>query len=399
MARALSCSGRASAAGKGSQVTEKLDEFVVYRSDDYYAGHSSVCKTARGELLVGFRRMPNRKKQQAKNLHIDADSHVALVRSADEGKSWSDAATVHRVAGIGQQTAELTTLSDGRILMGAFRWEVLDAAEEADIGGPHQFTRNYHRWDPNTPWKGVFKMTGGMVTHSDDDGETWAPWRAVVLPEPYLEGLCSIQGKCVELPGGRILLPAYATTAPGRGTCSVCLASDDRGESFTFLSSIADVPGRKGGMSLCEPSLYLTAGGDVVCLIRSTGDPHGAIWLSRSADGGATWQLERLNGVNGHPTKAIRLSDGRVLVVYGYRYLPGCGVRLRIVDPECRRIGEAEEIVVRDDGAPPDATDEPGYFDLGYPDAVEIEPGKVLIVYYWPDEVADCRIEASVLRV
>jgi hypothetical protein len=377
----------------------KLRDFIVYRSDDFYAIAPTVCRARDGGLIVGFRRMPNRQKEGRWNMHIDTESHVVLATSGDGGGTWSEPRRVEATLGVGQQSAQLTTLSDGRILLGSFRWGIVDAEREEDMGGPHVFTRAYHRRQPNNPWKGVFKMMGGMVCHSDDHGRTFTPWRTVGVPkEKYLEGLCAIEGKVAELPSGRLLLPVYATTT-GPSYCALCLASEDRGETWSFLSAVAQNPHPKGP-SFDEHSLTRLGNGDVVSFHRSTWDIHDAIWLSRSCDEGKTWKLERLNGVIGHPTKGVVLSDGRVLMVYGYRHFPRAGVRLRLLDPECRDIASAPEFIVRDDAVPADRPPDKGMnTDFGYPDAIEIEPGLVLVVYYFPDPVAGGHIAASLVRI
>jgi hypothetical protein len=378
---------------------KKIRDLVVCRSDDFYAIAPTVCRARNGDLLAGFRRMPNRQKEGRWNMHIDTESRVALARSRDGGATWSGPATVEPTPGIGQQSAQLTALSDGRILLASFQWGVVEAAEEKDAGGPHVFTRAYHRRQPNNPWKGIFKMMGGLVCHSDDDGRTFSPWRPVGVPkEAYLEGLCAIEGKVAELPGGRLLMPVYATVT-GASYCALGLASDDRGLSWAFHGPVAQNPHPKG-QGFDEHSFTRLRSGEIVSWHRATWDLHDAVWMSRSRDEGKTWALARLNGVVGHPTKGIVLSDGRVLMVYGYRHFPRAGVRLRLLDPECREVAGAEEFVLRDDAVPADHPPDKGMnTDFGYPDAVEVEPGLVFVVYYFPDPVAGGRVEGSLVRV
>jgi hypothetical protein len=89
-----------------------------------------------------------------------------------------------------------------------------------------------------------------------------------------------------------------------------------------------------------------------------------------SDDGGRTWGfLSRVNDW-GAPGDLVRISDGRIACVYGYR-MPPFGVRARISEDEGRTWGS--ELVLRDDG---------GSWDLGYPRVVEPEPGRLLAVYY-----------------
>ena len=70
---------------------------------------------------------------------------------------------------------------------------------------------------------------------------------------------------------------------------------------------------------------------------------------------------------------ALTLPSGNVLIVYGYRREP-YGIRARVLDPECRAPGDAQEHVIRRDG---------GVLDLGYPHAALMRDGRVVIVYYF----------------
>ena len=120
-----------------------------------------------------------------------------------------------------------------------------------------------------------------------------------------------------------------------------------------------------------ETSLIETPGGDLVAFIRTDHfQDHGVV--VRSTDRGKTWKPWQDMGVIGHPYHAVRLPDGRVFLVYGYRH-PPFGIRARLLDPECRHF-DAPEIVLRDDG---------GGSDLGYPWACVTADGRVLAVYYF----------------
>ncbi|BCW97436.1 MAG: hypothetical protein KatS3mg024_0263 [Armatimonadota bacterium] len=89
-------------------------------------------------------------------------------------------------------------------------------------------------------------------------------------------------------------------------------------------------------------------------------------------DGGRSFEPWEDAEVFGHPFQAVTLPDGRVLVVYGYRRAP-FGIRAKLLDPECTDFRQAPEIVIREDG---------GNTDLGYPWAVLLPDGKVVVVYY-----------------
>jgi hypothetical protein len=119
----------------------------------------------------------------------------------------------------------------------------------------------------------------------------------------------------------------------------------------------------------------------VFCRTTGVGD---SLLTARSEDGGFTWSPWVRHATKGHPYHPLQLSDGRVLLTYGYRHAP-YGIRMRILDAECTNIDDAEEFIVRDDG---------GGTDLGYPWAVELPNGEVLVVYYWSGP-RDGRVIAS----
>jgi hypothetical protein len=92
--------------------------------------------------------------------------------------------------------------------------------------------------------------------------------------------------------------------------------------------------------------------------------------------------------MQGHPHDPLRLRDGRFLLVYGYRH-PPYGIRARLYDPDRERPEDAPEIVVRDDAAGP---------DVGYPSAVELADGRVLVAYYFVDPDGIRHVAGSVLE-
>ena len=69
----------------------------------------------------------------------------------------------------------------------------------------------------------------------------------------------------------------------------------------------------------------------------------------------------------------IRLRDGRLCLVYGYRDAP-YGIRAKLSEDEGKTWSEA--IHLRDDG---------GNHDLGYPRIAQRPDGKVVAVYYFND--------------
>jgi sialidase-1 len=111
--------------------------------------------------------------------------------------------------------------------------------------------------------------------------------------------------------------------------------------------------------------------------------------IARSTDGGQSFEPWQDCGWQGHPHDALQLSDGRVLLVYGYRHQP-YGIRARVLNAECTDVATAAEIVLRDDG---------GSSDLGYPWATQTADGHVLVVYYFNKEGGTRHIAGTLLAV
>jgi len=68
----------------------KIGDIVIYQNEQFYCAFPSIVRQPKGELLVAFRRAPNRRVLGEKGYsHTDANSQLMLVRSKDSGKTWS----------------------------------------------------------------------------------------------------------------------------------------------------------------------------------------------------------------------------------------------------------------------------------------------------------------------
>lgn len=121
------------------------------------------------------------------------------------------------------------------------------------------------------------------------------------------------------------------------------------------------------------------------------GLPRNWIDVYESFDNGKTWKF--LNKIadtdtgirNGNPPSMVRLINGTLCVIYGYRGLP-YGIRARV----SRDNGKtwSKEIILRDDSIS---------WDLGYLRSVVREDGKVVSIYYYATkERPERHIEATI---
>lgn len=342
----------------------KEKDIVIYRDDQFYSAFPSIVTRPDGEIIVAFRRAPDRKIfGESGSTHCDPNSYLVLVRSKDNGETWTrDPELILAHPFGGSQDPCMIQLRDGSLVCSSYGWAQLreGKAEQVDASLRH----------------GDFVFLGGYLTRSEDGGHTW---QGIIEP-PAVPGCVTKtvlgkpcpaynRGPMWESRDGRLLwaVAAQSQIEP-RITDVHLMTSKDGGRTWDYASLIAHHPSG----SLNETALYETPKGDIVAFLRSEGlDDH--TFVARSTDAGKSFQPLQDAGFQGHPHCLTRLPDGSALLVYGYRHAP-FGIRARVLDPECTDFATAAEIVLRDDG---------GNGDLGYPWVSVLAGGRVLVVYYF----------------
>jgi sialidase-1 len=342
----------------------KVEDIVIYRDDKFYSAFPSIVRRPDGELIVAFRRAPERRRLGEKACsHADPNSQLVLVRSRDGGKTWSqEPELIFANPFGGSQDPCMVQLRNGTIVCTTYSWALLPA--------------NYTATLSNTLCHGSFAFLGGYVLRSRDGGHSWQwPFRP---PHVSADATLDIfdqpvpaynRGAMCEGRDGRLywVVAANAGTAPRR-TETHLLISPDKGETWQYACPVATDP----TVSFNEVSLCETPKGDLVAFLR-TADFDDHTIVARSTDHGKSFQPWQDAGFQGHPHYALRLPDKRVLLVYGYRHAP-FGIRARVLDAECTNFASAGEIVLRDDG---------GNGDLGYPWAAMLSRNRALVIYYF----------------
>ena len=342
----------------------KLADVVIYRDAKFYAAFPSIVRRPTGELLVAFRRAPDRRTFGEHGVtHTDSNSQLVLVRSGDGGQTWSQAPELMYAHPFGgSQDPCMVQLRDGTLLCTSYAWARVEPEAITRLKAP-------------VARAGDFVFLGGFLTRSPDGGKSWQD--PIIPPSCPGETHFDIFGKIVpaynrgalcEGRDGRLywVVAASNPSAPQR-TGTHLLISPDKGQTWNYSCPVAQTT----NFDCNETSLYETPNGELVAFVRTEGFNDHTI-VARSADRGKSFQWHDA-GFQGHPHHAIRLPDRRVLLVYGYRH-PPFGVRARLLDPECTNVATAEEIVVRDDG---------GNGDLGYPWATIVAKDRALVVYYF----------------
>jgi sialidase-1 len=352
------------AASAASSVT-KAEDIVIYEDAKFYSAFPSIVRRPDGEVLVAFRRAPERRQLgETSTSHTDPSSQLVLVRSRDDGRTWNkEPELIYAHPFGGCQDPCMVQLRDGTILCTSYAWLPLQPSAFAKL--PQPIARH-----------GNFAFLGGFVLRSTNGGVSWqqpivpAAPRGEIHRDVFGKRLPAYnRGALCEGADGRlfwVVASSTDTNAPQRSSTHLMI-SEDKGQTWNYSCPVAT--DSKAGFN--ETSIYETRKRDLVAFVRSEQFNDHTV-IARSTDGGKSFKWQDA-GFQGHPHYALRLPDQRVLLVYGFRHKP-FGIRARVLDAECTNASTAEEIVLREDGS---------NGDLGYPWATMLSEKRALVVYYF----------------
>lgn len=351
---------------------------ILYRDAFTYSAHPHVARAANGDLLVVFNRAPRRSFV----LHPPEEPlfHNALMRSSDDGVTWSIPEVVPSYDFHGTECAGLTTLRNGSVLLNQwrFRWLPLGLARRLDGKVPIDFPEKFMAGWLSSPEHDVAHLrsrpleelapwargSGETFVHlSDDHGASFT--RTITVDTAPFSGGYGMRGAC-ELANGDILLP-LSDIPHWRVVFAV--RSRDGGLTWEPPVKVAE----KEGSEFEEPSLIETAPGRLLMILRDNGTRR--LHAVTSEDNGASWSSPRMLPIEGYPAQLLKLDDGRLLMTYGWR-LPGYGVRAVLSTDDGATWDVGRTFVIRS-GLPSK--------NLGYPATIPTRDGGLLTVYYGED--------------
>lgn len=283
--------------------------------------------------------------------------HHLLARSLDGGETWT----------VTDPSEKGVMIPRGGMLMGA----PLPGVELPPLG---QLSEAIDFTHPDLAL--TFRMEdyrgGGQSRfyYSYDKGNNWnGPY---ALP---LFGTPGIGARTDYIVNGPHDLMAFlsAGKTDGKTGRTLCVQTKDGGVSWEFVSWIGPEP---EGYHVMPSSVRLNDK-ELLSVIRVSSKPLAAY---HSPDNGKTWDLRcdavATTGLRSrtNPPSLLKLQDGRLAVVYGYRAKP-YGIRASFSSDEGRTWGD--EVILRDDGAS---------WDIGYPRSVQRPDGKIVSVYYYHDK-------------
>ncbi len=349
---------------------------TLYR-DEQYVAFPCAAKLPDGRILCGFRHAAERQKEYGRATHVDPTARIGYITSHDGGKTFDKDFQTILDSDRSDQDPCINVLSDGRVIATYFQWELAPVGQ-----GRKKWGKLFEHYGRTLHEKYDCFHIGIAYSISDDNCKTWKHY-----PTLRMEGLpiCSgVRGGIIELPDGALLMPYYGCLKPGEFNRVGLLKSTDRGESWSHLSVMAFENKKK---HFLEPNIFRTQSGKIVGLFRTQSDffkkgvdfesTYLNLHIAVSEDDGKTFQKvqEVPNCWMSSPVHALQLKSGKVLLSYGYRKEP-FGIRVRLCNGELTDISQSEELILRADA--PNG-------DLGYPYAIQLDNGEILVMYYISD--------------
>jgi hypothetical protein len=356
-----------------------------------YHAHPHLAVLESGTWLL----VANRGPRRAVTMHPPQDPEYVniLMRSTDEGRTWSPPSVVPAYGWTGVECAGLTPLGGNSVLLNQwrFRWYNASAApskaDEPLVVGPDELTarllQSTEIADPSIagmpaqtlmPW-----VRGGGTTWahiSDDEGLTWAT--SVEIDTAPFSGGYGMRGALVV--DDEILLPLSDVPHWQR---LFLVRSNDGGRTWEAPERLADID----GCEFEEPSIIALGDGSLLMLIRE--NCSRSLYSMRSFDGGKRWSGPVATGIPCYPAHLVTMPDGRVVAVTGRR-IPPYGIAIFVFDAETATWDVDHPIAVR--------TDLPNK-DLGYPTAAVRADGTLFVAYYYKDSNGITGLYANTLAI
>ena len=335
---------------KSSKIATIIETKVICKELNRYIGWPTIAKTSSGELVSVF--------SGNRDGHVCPFGINELIRSNDNGKTWSDPVTINNTP-LDDRDAGIIETKKGTWVVSWFTSLAFEG--EQNYAEHPEWKRHSEKLSDETKEKWL----GNWIRRSTDKGKTWG--------EPIKQLVTAPHGP-IELKDGRLL---YVGTANINGQKKMAVEeSSDDGVSWQILSTI-NIPDDELIAPYSEPHVVEMPDGKLYAMFRYNPDDKTKAFLrqSESYDGGKTWSETSKTKIWGYPPHLLLLKNGWLLVSYGVRKIP-YSERAAISKDGGKTWNIENEIVLSlsDSG------------DLGYPASVQLDDGSILTIYYQIDK-------------
>ncbi len=299
--------------------------------------------------------------------HICPFGKVVMCQSEDEGQTWSRPAVIMDTP-LDDRDAGILPFGENSVLITSFNntvaqqkiWNTTTDPDTGEKRVKNQYIDAYlNRVNAE---KAEERYLGSTFVISHDNGKTFGPVMRIPVTAPHGP---------TKLNDGTILYVGRTFSdndkvKPDDGVHAYILHPDG---TYEKRGEIANV--RTDALS-CEPHTVVLPDGKIIVHIRMEGNGFFTLWQSESTDNGFTFTVPHplMEKRGGAPAHLLRLKNGTLISVYGYRNEPyGIRVMYSTNDGVTWNIGHDLHI----NGISP---------DLGYPASVELDNGDILTVFY-----------------
>jgi sialidase-1 len=323
---------------------------VICKQDGKYIGWPSITKTRSGELLVVF--------SGFRDAHVCPFGITQMIRSADQGKTWTAPVTINNTP-LDDRDAGILETGEGTLLVNWFTSLAFDTKKSYDRNP--SWKRHADKLGDETKkyW------LGNWTRRSLDGGQTWE--------EPVKQCVSSPHGP-IELSNDRLL---YVGTAFEEDEKIIGVEqSMDDGKTWLLISKIPIQLDDQIDY-YHEPHAVELSDGKLVAMFRYNPPDRNQSYLrqSESYDGGRNWTTTHKTEIWGYPPHLIQLKNGWLLVSYGVRREPYGEMACISIDGG-KTWETNKEIMIN-----PAING-----DLGYPSSVQLDDGSILTIYYQVDK-------------
>ena len=270
--------------------------------------------------------------------HLGQTGKIAALASVN-GTEWKKLGVISK-KNTDVRNPSAVIFPDGKMLLAAYKYNVYG---KNGISSPSKYQSPDYR--------------DTFIFSSDDGGHNWIEAQANFKQVTDKIGKVSPHGSML-LFNNRLLMPAYN----GRG--AFLLASKNSGIDWEIHSQIA--------AEMHEPYVAKTPSNTLIAVMRSGRKSKWAEASLISRFTGGQWaEPVAVTEPMQHPASLLALSNGGILLSYSDRNYERQRIMLKLSDDEGLTWGKERQLGGQFENC-----------DFGYPSTVEIEPGKLLTVFY-----------------